>query len=674
MISIVSLLVYISYNNLQNAYQLQHESYERSDEAKDSLMLLEDSSKIHKTITDSVIDRNINNSEKEWKDTASEAIEGLNNLEKVIASKEEEKLILSAKEYLNKATELFNEEFLVKLSETNKITNEIREIDKEIDEEISLFDESLSKLSNNLSKEAISADEKFKSLVKNTITETIVIGIIALIILTITSIFIMQSIRLPLNRIINVIKEVSEGNLKVKPDMENNSEIGILASSIRSLIKNITRLTEDTNNLVNSAIDGNLSERADITKHNGEFKNIVEGINNTLNAIVEPIQESSKVLDQLSIGNLNVSVKGNYKGDHSKIKNSLNSTIDILKSYIGELSSVLRQMSDGNFNISISREYLGDFVEIKNSLNTIIDSLNNVFQDINNSSDIVAEGSKQFSSSSQILSQGATEQASSLEEISSSMEQISDQTKHSAENATKVNELTEETKISAQRGNKQMHEMLNSMNEINNSSSNISKIIKVIDEIAFQTNILALNAAVEAARAGQHGKGFAVVAEEVRNLAARSAEAAKETTTLIEGSIVKVQSGTKIANDTATALNQIVDGINKAATTINLIADSSNEQANGISQVNKAISEVSSVVQTNSSTSQQTASASEELDSQAQLLKNYISKFNLKTSRSLNTHTKNNINSNINTTTNQRIDPKNSADKRIALFSDFDKY
>jgi methyl-accepting chemotaxis protein len=288
------------------------------------------------------------------------------------------------------------------------------------------------------------------------------------------------------------------------------------------------------------------------------------------------------------------------------------------------------KIAEGDLDVEINVDTTDEIGDLAAAFKKMTDNLNDVMSNINEASEQVASGSKQVSDSSMALSQGATEQASSIEELTASVEEISAQTRHNADNANEANSLAETARTNAEQGNSQMKNMLKAMDDINESSTSISKIIKVIDEIAFQTNILALNAAVEAARAGQHGKGFAVVAEEVRNLAARSANAAKETTAMIEGSIKKVDGGTKMANQTADALNKIVGDVARVASLVGNIAIASNEQALGISQINQGIMQVSQVVQTNSATSEESAAASEELSSQAEMLKEQVSRFRLK--------------------------------------------
>lgn len=305
---------------------------------------------------------------------------------------------------------------------------------------------------------------------------------------------------------------------------------------------------------------------------------------------------------------------------------------NLISKPVNEIVKAANKIADGDLDVSINVKSKDEIGILAAAFVKMSENINDVMTNISCAAEQVAAASKQVSDSSMELSQGATEQASSIEELTASIEEIAAQTKMNAESANKANELSDSAKADATHGDGQMQEMLKAMDDINESSSNISKIIKVIDEIAFQTNILALNAAVEAARAGQHGKGFAVVAEEVRNLAARSANAAKETTAMIEGSIKKVEGGTRIAKETAEALNRIVQGVTKVANLVSDIAVASNEQASGISQINQGVMQVSQVVQANSATSEESAAASEELSSQAELLKQMVNKFKLKNS------------------------------------------
>lgn len=302
----------------------------------------------------------------------------------------------------------------------------------------------------------------------------------------------------------------------------------------------------------------------------------------------------------------------------------------IISNPVRKMVDAANQIANGDLNVVIDVNTKDEIGLLGSAFRQMTDNLNEVMGNIQAASEQVAAGSKQVSESSMSLSQGATEQASSVEQLTASLEEISSQTKLNADNATQANTFAEDAMANAAQGNDRMKEMLKAMAEINDASGNISKIIKVIDEIAFQTNILALNAAVEAARAGQHGKGFAVVAEEVRNLAARSANAAKETTDMIEGSIKKVEGGTRIANDTATALGKIVDGVAKVANLVSGIAVASNEQAMGVAQINQGIMQVSQVVQTNSATSEESAAASEELSSQAVMMQEQVGRFKLR--------------------------------------------
>lgn len=292
------------------------------------------------------------------------------------------------------------------------------------------------------------------------------------------------------------------------------------------------------------------------------------------------------------------------------------------------ITDAMGEMARGNLVIKdLAVDGSDEIAKLSKDTNEMKNKMRELMQIIGSSSTQVATGSKSIADASTTLSQGATNQAASIQELSASIIEIASHTKSSAENAEMASKLADTTKSNAVAGNDDMKKMLSAMSEINTASANISKIIKVIDEIAFQTNILSLNAAVEAARAGQHGKGFAVVAEEVRNLAARSAKAAKETTEMIESSMNKVAAGQEIAHQTADSLQVIVQNVNEINELIASIALASKEQDVALNQIQEGITQVSQVVQANSATSQQSAAASEELSSQAIELENIINRF-----------------------------------------------
>jgi len=524
---------------------------------------------------------------------------------------------------------------------------------------------------NDLLEEALNvSNEKFTEM-RISVTKRISITLaILLVIIFILGYSIIMSISKPLILVVEMINEIKKGHVKKRLNLNRKDEIGQLADAMdqyadelqRYVIDPMLKISEgdfdfdmlirddedelgpalqrtteaikglvyEANNLTGAAIEGKLFVRGRADNFKGLYREIILGINRTLDAVVEPITEASRVLGELEKGNLQVSVTGDYKGEHAIIKDALNKTIFNLKSYISEINNVLNQMSNGNLELKIDKDFKGDFVEIKNSINHILTVFNDMLIEIRNAAMQVSAGSRQIADSSQMLSQSATEQASSVEELTAVMGAIASQTKKNADNAKEASEVAESVREDAIEGNKQMDEMLRSMNEIATASTNISKIIKVIDEIAFQTNILALNAAVEAARAGQHGKGFAVVAEEVRNLAGRSAQAAKETTELIEGTVIKTENGMNIAKGTAEAFTKIVEGVTKAAKLVEEIAVSSNEQAAGIAEVNQGVLQISQVIQSNSATSQQTAASSQELSSQADILNDLVARFHVR--------------------------------------------
>ncbi len=385
-------------------------------------------------------------------------------------------------------------------------------------------------------------------------------------------------------RVVDVISQYAVGNFTVDMDRLPGEKAKITAS-IDNVKANLKAVNDEVLMLVNAARDGNLKQRGDASKFQYTFREMIEGFNATLDAVLIPIDESVSVLQRLAEGDFRASMNGDYKGDSLVLKTALNETIHSVSRTLAQIMGVVSQVSIG---------------------------------------------AQQVAAASNELAQGAQNQAAALEEISSSMTEIGAQARTNAEGAEQANILVKESRHTSELGTIEMERLTNAMNTITDGSRNISKIIKVIDEIAFQTNLLALNAAVEAARAGRHGMGFAVVAEEVRNLAARSATAAKQTAELIEGSIEKVQNGNALVGKTGDVLHQISNAAIQVTQTVAEIVAASKEQALGVAQVSIGLGQIDRVTQQNSASTESSAAAAEELSAQARELHKLVTRFQLR--------------------------------------------
>jgi len=441
---------------------------------------------------------------------------------------------------------------------------------------------------------------------------------------------------------------------------------GVGIGVARSIKREVGGICQEAKRLETAVLGGRLSERADATSVGNEFRGIIDGMNQTVDALVKPQRLSADYLAVLSRGEVPPRITDEYRGDFEQVKKNWNDLIDVVEMRGRDMEKLLTAAQEGNLGVRadaarysgsngkliasvnalldamgkpideavtalgrlaqrdltarVAGDHRGEFAKMKEAINVAATALESAIGQVAEAVEQVSSASAQIASSSQAVASGASEQAASLEETSSSLESMASTTRLAADNAQQANSLASATRSSAQGGATAMEQMSGAMGKVKASAESTSQIIKDINEIAFQTNLLALNAAVEAARAGEAGRGFAVVAEEVRSLALRSKEAANKTEALIRESVRHAGEGETTAKHVSGKLAEIVSAAQKVSDLVAEMAASSKEQANGIEQVNKAVSEMDKVTQQNAASSEESSSAAQELTSQAEQL------------------------------------------------------
>lgn len=477
----------------------------------------------------------------------------------------------------------------------------------------------------------------------------------------------------PINQTQNYLTLIANGQVPKQIEGDYQGDFLVIKQSLEKSCHAINRLIIDTNDIVKSASMGELSKRADANAHNGDYQKIISGINETLDAIVTPINQTSQYLNQIASGKIPNHISDDYQGDFLQVKESLqtscraierlitdtnvlveaasngqldqradgehhqgdfakiiigfNDTLDAITQPLQECKEVMQALAIGDLSKTVNGQYSGEFDDLKQAVNISVDNLSALVKQISSTASHITGSADEIKLGINDLSSRTESQAASIEETTASMNEITETVRRNSENAQVANMLATNADEQAQEGGRLVGDTVNAMKEISTSSSQISSIIEVINEIAFQTNLLALNAAVEAARAGEKGKGFAVVAAEVRSLAQRSANASKDIASLLNDSAVKVDHGMKLVSQSGETLAAIVSGIKELSQNMAKIADASAEQASGINQINTAIKQMDSIIQQNNGLVERANASSNHMAEQANELKFLMAKF-----------------------------------------------
>lgn len=399
-----------------------------------------------------------------------------------------------------------------------------------------------------------------------------------------------------------------------------NGEKAVINEKLDKVRENLIDITKDIDRLIDSVLKGRLDIRINAENYSGDWKVIAENFNKLMVAVNEPVSEVSRILSKVSMADFSEEVKGNYQGEFAYMKQSVNKTIENNSSYINEISHVLMEMANNNLDIDITREYEGEYKSIKTAIEKIVISFNRILMEISKSSTDIMTGSKHIASS----------QAISVQNLTNTMNSILERVKNNSKVMKESNLFALSAKEKAFESKKKMDDMFCAVRDVSEASEKISSIIKVISDIAFQTNILAINAAVEAAHAGSLGRGFAVVAEEVRNLAARSQDAVQNTNDLITDVVKKVNIGSDIAISAVSILDEVVNDVEEISGALLNSDASSQKELEAVESISSEINQINLITKKNSSSSEEAAAASEELASQSEVFNKTLKNFKIK--------------------------------------------
>jgi len=511
------------------------------------------------------------------------------------------------------------------------------------------------------------------------VMQSLTVIVLALLVLGVISWRVTRAITQPIHQLQRVLHQVeSQGDFSLRlPSSKTQDELAIMSHAVNELLNAIETAINEANRVVGAIAQGDFEQRihSDLKGHLNQLKQGVNGsaesvhftmtelervmqalyqgdfsvrmddkvagdlrqqVEQAMQSMEQTIGEIIRVMDKMQAGKFQHRVDTEARGDLLELKNGINASMDSLERAIHDITSIVVAQSHGDLTNKINADYHGELRVLKEAVNSTADKLIEVVSQAVQSSNIVSSAANEVSDGSSSLSQRVQEQAAALEETSSTMDEMSAAVQHNTENAQHAAKLSQDVQAKAAKGVAVMKNTINAIEAIQQSSHKINEIVTLIDGIAFQTNLLALNAAVEAARAGEHGRGFAVVAGEVRSLAQKSAEAAKDIKTLITESVDRVEQGTQLVSQSGETLEDINNAIGEMSGMIHQIAKASAEQTDGIRQVHHAIAQIDGVTQQNAALVEETSAASESLSEQARVLQSEMAFFN--TQKSLTHH------------------------------------